>query len=84
MFTTLHFFDKNSWTYYFTCAYQKSWYDLQFLRHRVWQTEISNFRSFFALLLLETPKNQNFKKMKKNTGDIIILLMCTENHNHMM
>ena len=28
-------------------------------------------------------KNQNFEKMKKIAGDIIILYMCTKNHNHM-
>ena len=30
------------------------------------------------------PKNQNFEKMKKQLGDIITLLMCTINDNHMM
>ena len=30
------------------------------------------------------PKNQNFEKMKKPPGDIIILHMCTINDNHMM
>ena len=30
------------------------------------------------------PKNQNLKKMKKATGDIIILHMCTINDNHMV
>ena len=30
-------------------------------------------------------KNENFKKMKKKTsGDIIILHMCTKNHDHML
>ena len=33
---------------------------------------------------LKNPKNQNFEKMKKSVaGDIIILHMCTKNHNHM-
>ena len=49
----------------------------------IWSTvpEISPFYS---------PKDQknyfrkNFEKMKKIIGDIIILLMCTKNHNHMM
>ena len=42
---------KNTWRYhYFTFVYQKSWwYGLQFLRHRVWWTEIGNYGSFFAL-----------------------------------
>ena len=30
------------------------------------------------------PKNQNFAKMKKTPGDIIILHMCTKNHDHML
>ena len=30
------------------------------------------------------PKNQNFAKMKKNSGDIIILHMCTKNYDQMM
>ena len=60
---------KNTQRYhYFTPAYQKSrWYDLLFLRYRVWQTEIGNFGSVFALLPTKNLKNQNFEKMgKKN------------------
>ena len=30
------------------------------------------------------PENQNFEKMKKLLGDIIILLMCTINDNLMI
>ena len=66
---------KSTWRYhYFTPVYQK-----------VWQTEIGNYGSFFALLhpLSKNPKNQNFEKMKKIAGDIIIVHMCTKNHNHM-
>ena len=32
---------------------------------------------------LKNPQNQNFEKMKKIDGHIIILHMCTKNHNHM-
>ena len=32
---------------------------------------------------LKTQKNKNFEKMKKITGDIILLHMCTKNHNCM-
>ena len=55
-------------------VYQKSWwYDLQFLRYRVWQTEIGNYRSFFPLLpipppppcFLKTWKIKILKKWKK-------------------
>ena len=38
----------------------------------------------FAHLPLNNPENQNFEKVKKTPGDIIILHMCTINVNHMM
>ena len=38
---------------------------------------------FFALLPPNNPENQNFEKMKKTPGDIIILHMCTVNDNYM-
>ena len=43
-----------------------------------------HFGLFFALLPPNNPKNQNFEKMKKTPGDIIILQMRTLNDNHMM
>ena len=30
------------------------------------------------------PKNQNFEKLKKPPGDVIILYKCTKNHDHML
>ena len=40
--------------------------------------------SFWHLLMnFGKAKNQTFEKMKIFTGDIIILHMCTKNHNHM-
>ena len=52
--------------HYFTPVYQKSWwYDLQFLRYRVWQTEIGNYGSFFDLLLLLL-KTWKIRILKKN------------------
>ena len=30
------------------------------------------------------PENQNFEKMKRKSGDVIILHLRTKNHNHMM
>ena len=39
---------------------------VQFLRCRVWQTEIDNYRSLFAFLSLPTNlKNHIFEKIKK-------------------
>ena len=49
--------------HYFIPVYQKSWYDLQLLRYRVWPTEICNYGSFFALL---TPKKSEFWKNEKS------------------
>ena len=48
-------------------------------RYRVWQTEIGNHESVFVLYPPppKNPKNQNFEKMKKIAGDIIILHNCT-------
>ena len=39
---------------------------------------------FLPFYLPNSPKNQNFEKMKKTPGDIIILHMCTKNYDQMM
>ena len=44
---------------------------------------ISEFPFGIYWWTLKNPKNQTFEKMKKIAGDIIILHMCTKNHNHM-
>ena len=59
---------KNNWRYHhFAPVYLQSWwYDLQFLRYKVWQTEFGNYRSFFALPPpLITWKTRILKKRKK-------------------
>ena len=43
-----------------------------------------HFVPFFALLPCNNPENQNFEKLNKTLGDIIILNMSTINENHMM
>ena len=45
---------------------------------------IFHFGLFFALLPPNSPKNQNFIKVKKMPRDIIILHKCTKNHDHML
>ena len=40
---------------------------------------IPHFGLFYALLPPNSQKNQNFEKMKKTLGDIIILHICTKN-----
>ena len=78
---------KNTWRYYhFTNVYHK-WqsYDVWFLRYGAWQTEffviLDHFLPFYPP---NNPKNQNFEKLKKTPGDIIILHKCTKNHDHML
>ena len=44
---------------------------------------ISQFPFAIHWWTLKNPKNQTFEKMKKIAGDIIILYMCTKNHNYM-
>ena len=50
-----------------------------------WETEffviLGNFLSFDPP---HNPKNQNFEKIKKASGDVTILHMSVKNHNHMM
>ena len=43
-----------------------------------------HFGQFFAHFPPKNPKNQNFEKMKKTPGDIIILQKCTKTHDHML
>ena len=45
---------------------------------------IFHFGLFFAILPPNSPKNQNFKKMEKPPGEIIILHMCTKNYDQIM
>ena len=46
---------------------------------------IFHFGLLFALLPpSNSRKNQNFKKMKKTPGDVIILHKCTKNYDHMV
>ena len=50
------------------------------------ECEGQTFLSFWTIFCSFTnnPKNENFEKMKKTPGDIIILHKCTMNNNHMM
>ena len=44
---------------------------------------IFHFGLLFALLPPNSLKNENFNKIKKTPGDVIILQKCTKNHDHM-
>ena len=59
--------------------------------HCSWDTmhgRCNFYFSFWAIFCPFTPpnnlENQNFKKMKKNHGDIIIFQMCTTNTDHII
>ena len=43
-----------------------------------------HFGPFSTLLPRNNLENENLEKMKKASGDVIILHMCTKNHDHMM
>ena len=43
-----------------------------------------NFLLFWTIFFVFYPVNQNFGKMKKTPGDIIILYMSAINENHVM
>ena len=70
--------ENNVWRYHFTHAYHK-WqsYDVWLLRYAVRRTKffviLDRFLPFYPL---NNPKNQNFAKIKKTPGGIIILHMC--------
>ena len=66
---------KNCWRYHFTHVHQKP--QSQFLRSRVRQTEFFVILGhFFPFSPSNNQQNQNFEKMKKASGDVIILHMC--------
>ena len=52
-------------------------YDVWFLTDKIF----CHFEPFFALLHPNNPKNQTFEKMKKTSGDSIILQKYTRNHD---
>ena len=67
---------KICWRYHpSTHVYQKSQsYDVQFLRCGVRQIEFFVILDhFFTFYPPKNPKNQNFEKLKRMPGDIIIL-----------
>ena len=68
-----------------TNMYQKPQsYKVQFLRYGVRQF-FCHFGAFFAFYLLpNNPENQNFEKMKKASGYVIISNLCNKNHNQMI
>ena len=72
--------------YHFTHVYHK-WksYYVWFLRYGAWRREfyviLDNFLPFYPP---KNPKIENFEKLKRMPGDIIILHKCPKNHDHML
>ena len=53
-------------------------HEVQFLRFGVRDRIFSHFGLFLPFYPPNNPENQNFEKMKKESGDDIILHMCTK------
>ena len=66
---------KSCWRYHhFTNKNQKlQSYEVRFLRYGVRQMIFVIFGNFFSLLPPNNLQNQNFERMKKASGDVIIL-----------
>ena len=79
--------EKNGWRYcHITPLYHK-WQscDVWFLNYSVRQAEFFVILDYFLHFFhFNNPKNQNFEKMKKMAGDIIISHKCIINNNHMV
>ena len=45
---------------------------------------MGHFLPFTLPIPPNNPENQNFEKMKKASGDVIILNLCNKKHNQMM
>ena len=77
---------QQTWRYHFTNTYHK-WqsHDIWFLRYEIQQAEyliiLDHFLPFYPP---NNPKNQNFEKLERTPGDIIILHMCTINDDQMI
>ena len=54
------------------------------MAHNRFNCYFSFWAIFYSFTSLTAQKIQNLEKVKKTPADIIILHMCTKNHNHMM
>ena len=74
---------KNAmWYYHFTLVYHRWRSYVWFPRHWARQTVFLDY--FLPFYPPNNPENLNFEKLKKSSGDIVILHKCTINDNHMM
>ena len=60
-------------------------YDVWFMRYKVQKTKFFVIMGHFLPFdLRSNQENENFEKIKKTPGDIIILHLCTTNDDHIM
>ena len=72
--------EKNAWRYHHL---HKFTINNNHMMHGSW--DMCVILGYFLLFYpANNPKNQNFGKMKKKPGDIIILHKCTKHHDHML
>ena len=79
--------ERNIWRYQdFTQVYHKSNHmiDDSFDMKRDKQIVFVILGHFLPFYPTNNPNNQTFQKMKKTTGDIIILHKCTKNYHQML
>ena len=50
----------------------------------IWSLTDLTLVHFLYFYPINNLKNQNFEKMKKTSGDIIVLHKCTKNYDHML
>ena len=55
-----------------------------FLSHSMWDRIFCHFGPFFSFYSPNNPQYRNFEKVKKPSGDVVILRMCTKNHDHII
>ena len=63
--------------------YWWTWKTTIYLRN-CWSRPIKNVSIFLPFYPPNNPENQNFEKLKKASGDVIILHMCTKNDDHII
>ena len=79
--------EKTTWIYYHFANVYHKW---NHIMYGSWETEhmmdriCCYFDHYWPFYLSNNPKYQSFEEMSKALGDIIVLHMCTINHNHMM
>ena len=62
--------------FYIYAPKKSRWYSLQFLKYRVWKTEIGILGHFLPFYSPKNPKNETFEKMKNKLLEISSFHSC--------